>query len=82
MNFPLFFDSPGFLGRDFFSQNHRENGGTLGMVPINTHLYKVHMGLIIKGPPSQGYHHFLYDKMNSQLMGPEPIVINGVMGPL
>ena len=36
--------------------HHRENAGTLGWYP----LYKVYMGLIIKGT-SQGYHHFPND---------------------
>ena len=30
-------------------------------IPNRYPLYKVYMGLIIKGPPSQGYHHFPYD---------------------
>ena len=64
-------------------QNHRENAGTLGWypsclsllrsplkgnVPNKYPLYKVHMGLIIKGPPSQGYHHFPYDKKHLLLL--------------
>ena len=32
-----------------------------GHIPNKYPLYKVYMGLIIKGPPSQGYHHFPYD---------------------
>ena len=55
---------------------HKENAGTLGWypscfspprspleggIPNKYPLYKVYMGLIIKGPPSQGYHHFPYE---------------------
>ena len=63
----------GFFG--IFS--HRENAGTLGWYPSCLSpprsplkgnissiypLYKVYMGLIVKGPPSQGFsHHFPYD---------------------
>ena len=56
---------------------HGENGGSLlgwwpscltparspsnGDIPNKYPLYKMHMGLIIKGPQSQGYHHFPYE---------------------
>ena len=33
-----------------------------GDIPNKYPLYKVYMGLIIKGPPSQGYHQFPYDQ--------------------
>ena len=56
-------------------QTHRENAGTLGWypsclspprrplkgnIPNKYPLHKVYMGLIIKGPPSQGYHTYCF----------------------
>ena len=33
-----------------------------GDIPNKYPLYRVYMGLIVKGPPSQGHHHFPYDE--------------------
>ena len=42
----------------------------LGNIPNKYSLYKVSLGLIVKGPPSQVYHHFPYDiRASSQNLG-------------
>ena len=73
------------IGAPCHSIFHRENAGTLGWypsclsprrsplrgdIPNKYPLYKVYMGLIIKGTIPRGPHHFPYEFYNWVLQGP------------
>ena len=55
-----------FTNEDFV--NYLLNDDTVmlkrGYEPNTYPLYNVYMGSIIEGPPSQGYHHFLFELLN------------------
>ena len=48
-------------------QDHRENGGTFGMVPLIINpIYTLYSGYLLGISPFKGYHHFPHDKMTKR----------------